>query len=149
MLVSIHLMYQFKLKDIIDVDLLHLFQYISCISSSKTTRFPRVWSPGFNTSHVSVQDNESHNRSCRTRVSIHLMYQFKLRRQWAFLALRGFQYISCISSSISQWDTHRVHFLFQYISCISSSGWSNHGINYDDRFQYISCISSRWLSSLV
>ena len=79
LVISIHLMYQFKadMEDFLGEMI--RFQYISCISSSSKTIQEVSLQPYFNTSHVSVQENPISRCPSCSNISIHLMYQFKER----------------------------------------------------------------------
>ena len=99
-LVSIHLMYQFKIGRFHINELNLLFQYISCISSRSLLKVYKK----------------------SVIVSIHLMYQFKTKqrkKENLFDFSFNTSHVSVQESPLSSFLISSI--LFQYISCISSS----------------------------
>ena len=99
-LISIHLMYQFKRKTEKKGIMPCSFQYISCISSRMKTI---------------TSDNPI------PVISIHLMYQFK--STMLPLSKSFYCYFNTSHVSVQEFNKKKIHIFntFQYISCISSS----------------------------
>ena len=58
-----------------------------------------LWTSGFNTSYVSVQDKALAKFLSYVGVSIHPMCRFKFIQGGIMARLKGFQYILCVGSS--------------------------------------------------
>ena len=106
-----------KVADLIN----EAFQYISCYSLSSASFHINLESSCFNTSHVTLYQEEREIREDKEEVSIHLMLLFIGYKIGNYCFFRLFQYISCYSLSQFLHTFEQINWKFQYISCYSLS----------------------------